>query len=205
MKKAERLVFHEKIGTMTEHMKRVEKIVALLANQLAFNDQEKKDLKRAANIYKFDLTTAMVGEFAELQGTMAGIYAKIFGENQTVCQALSEQYLPTSSEGDLPKSKVGAMLALADKLDTLFSFFTAGIIPSGSNDRSGFPYSRFLKYSLIGTFSWSTIAVWCGFFFGNITFVHEHFTLIILAIIVVTFLPALIAFLKTHKTKKAKN
>ncbi|EJO00593.1 VTT domain-containing protein [Oenococcus oeni] len=70
---------------------------------------------------------------------------------------------------------------------------------------SGFPYSRFLKYSLIGTFSWSTIAVWCGFFFGNITFVHEHFTLIILAIIVVTFLPALIAFLKTHKTKKAKN
>ncbi|KZD14300.1 glycine--tRNA ligase subunit beta [Oenococcus oeni] len=155
MKKAERLVFHEKIGTMTEHMKRVEKIAALLANQLAFNGQEKKDLKRAANIYKFDLTTAMVGEFAELQGTMAGIYAKIFGENQTVCQALSEQYLPTSSEGDLPKSKVGAMLALADKLDTLFSFFAAGIIPSGSNDPYGLRRAALGIVRIIGQQKWN--------------------------------------------------
>ncbi|AZZ59994.1 glycine--tRNA ligase subunit beta [Oenococcus sp. UCMA 16435] len=155
MKKAERLVFHEKIGTMTEHMKRVEKIAALLAEQISFNDQEKRDLKRAAQIYKFDLTTAMVGEFAELQGTMSGIYAEIFGENQTVCQALSEQYLPTSAEGELPKSQVGALLALADKFDTLFSFFAAGIIPSGSNDPYGLRRAALGIVRIIGQQKWS--------------------------------------------------
>ncbi len=155
MKKAERLVFHEKIGTMTEHMKRVEKIAALLAEQISFNDQEKRDLKRAAQIYKFDLTTAMVGEFAELQGTMSGIYAEIFGENQTVCQALSEQYLPTSAEGELPKSQVGALLALADKFDTLFSFFAAGTIPSGSNDPYGLRRAALGIVRIIGQQKWS--------------------------------------------------
>ncbi len=69
---------------------------------------------------------------------------------------------------------------------------------------SNFPYLRFFKYSLIGTFSWASIAVWAGYFFGNIPFVRKHFTMIILAIIVVTILPAVIGFIKT-RTKKTKN
>ncbi len=137
MKKAEHLVFHEKIGNIVDHMKRVSQIAALLADQLNFTEEQKTDLMRSSAIYKFDLTTAMVGEFSELQGTMAGIYAGIFGENQTVSQALSEQYMPISADGTLPKSEVGALLALADKFDVLFSFFTAKILPSGANDPYG--------------------------------------------------------------------
>ncbi|KGO31565.1 cytochrome O ubiquinol oxidase, partial [Oenococcus alcoholitolerans] len=68
---------------------------------------------------------------------------------------------------------------------------------------SGFPYKRFLKYSVIGSFSWASLAVWSGFFFGNIPFVNEHFTLILLAIVVITFLPAIFTFSK-RDTKKAK-
>ncbi|MFT8526923.1 MAG: glycine--tRNA ligase subunit beta [Oenococcus sp.] len=137
MAKADHLIFHAKIGTVVQHMARVSKIAALLADKMGFSESETQDLQRASQIYKFDLTTAMVGEFSELQGTMAGIYAGLFGENAVVSQALSEQYLPSSSEGSLPQSRVGALLALSDKLDSLFSFFACGLIPSGSNDPYG--------------------------------------------------------------------
>ncbi|EHN59536.1 glycine--tRNA ligase subunit beta [Oenococcus kitaharae] len=137
MAKADHLIFHAKIGTVVQHMARVSKIAALLADKMGFSESETQDLQRASQIYKFDLTTAMVGEFSELQGTMAGIYAGLFGENAVVSQALSEQYLPNSSEGSLPQSRVGALLALSDKLDSLFSFFACGLIPSGSNDPYG--------------------------------------------------------------------
>ena len=76
----------------------------------------------------------MVGEFDELQGIMGEKYALLAGENATVAQAIREHYLPDSADGSLPESKVGAILALADKLDTLLSFFSVGLIPSGSND-----------------------------------------------------------------------
>ncbi|MFT9266874.1 glycine--tRNA ligase subunit beta [Oenococcus sp.] len=137
MAKANHLIFHAKIGIVVQHMARVSKIAALLADKMGFSESETQDLQRASQIYKFDLTTAMVGEFSELQGTMAGIYAGLFGENAVVSQALSEQYLPSSSEGSLPQSRVGALLALSDKLDSLFSFFACGLIPSGSNDPYG--------------------------------------------------------------------
>lgn len=61
-------------------------------------------------------------------------YAILAGENAAVAQAIREHYLPDSADGALPESKVGAILALADKLDTLLSFFSVGLIPSGSND-----------------------------------------------------------------------
>ncbi len=91
-------------------------------------------MARAADIYKFDLLTGMVGEFDELQGIMGEKYALLAGEKPAVAAAIREHYLPNSAEGELPESKVGAVLALADKFDTLLSFFSVGLIPSGSND-----------------------------------------------------------------------
>lgn len=126
--------FHEKLGSLALKMKRVGVIADVLAGKYGIKADEKADLLRAASIYKFDLVTGMVGEFAELQGTMAAHYAKLAGENAVVCQALAEQYMPISAEGDLPKSTVGALLAMSDKLDTLMSFFAVDMIPSGSND-----------------------------------------------------------------------
>ncbi|MDO5079606.1 MAG: glycine--tRNA ligase subunit beta [Streptococcus minor] len=132
--KLEDVTFHEKIGSLAEHMHRVQVIADSLAKQANLSEQEREDLARAAHIYKFDLLTGMVGEFDELQGIMGEKYALLAGENPAVATAIREHYLPNAADGDLPETKVGAILALADKLDTLLSFFSVGLIPSGSND-----------------------------------------------------------------------
>ncbi len=126
--------FHVKIGTMYEKMQRVHQISEYLAGVFGLDTNEKKDLLRASDIYKFDLVTSMVDEFPELQGVMGEKYASIMGETDGVAQAIREHYMPISAEGDLPATKVGATLAIADKLDSLVTFYAVGLIPSGSND-----------------------------------------------------------------------
>lgn len=132
--KLDNVTFHEKIGSLSEHMKRSKVIAAYLAEKAGASAEESKVLARAAEIYKFDLLTGMVGEFDELQGIMGEKYALLAGEDAAVATAIREHYLPNSADGDLPETKVGALLALADKLDTILSFFSVGLIPSGSND-----------------------------------------------------------------------
>ena len=134
VEKLKNVTFHEKIGSLAEHMERTAKIAALLAEKAQLSKQEMKDVARAAAIYKFDLLTGMVGEFDELQGIMGEKYALLAGENTAVARAIREHYLPTASDGELPDTKVGAILAIADKIDTILSFFSVGLIPSGSND-----------------------------------------------------------------------
>ncbi|SEI85311.1 glycyl-tRNA synthetase beta chain [Streptococcus sp. 45] len=132
--KLDNVTFHEKIGSLSEHMKRSKVIAAYLAEKAGASAEESKALARAAEIYKFDLLTGMVGEFDELQGIMGEKYALLAGEDAAVAAAIREHYLPNSADGALPETKVGALLALADKLDTILSFFSVGLIPSGSND-----------------------------------------------------------------------
>ncbi len=134
VEKFDNVTFHEKIGSLSEHMKRSKVIAAYLAEKAGASAAESKALARAAEIYKFDLLTGMVGEFDELQGIMGEKYALLAGEDAAVATAIREHYLPNSADGDLPETKVGALLALADKLDTILSFFSVGLIPSGSND-----------------------------------------------------------------------
>ncbi|TWS94862.1 glycine--tRNA ligase subunit beta [Streptococcus sp. sy018] len=134
VEKLDKVTFHEKIGSLAEHMKRTGLIADKLAIELGLSETDKSKLERAAAIYKFDLMTGMVGEFDELQGLMGEKYALLAGEDKAVAQAIREHYLPTSSDGELPASQLGAILAVADKLDTLLSFFSVGLIPSGSND-----------------------------------------------------------------------
>ncbi|WP_430603903.1 glycine-tRNA ligase beta subunit [Enterococcus sp. DIV0724b] len=132
--KLKNVTFHEKIGTIYEKMQRVAVIGQIIGKEVGLSEAELADLKRASEIYKFDLVTNMVGEFPELQGIMGEKYALLQGEKPAVAQAIREHYLPTSSEGELPVSAMGAVLAIADKLDSVFSFFAVGMIPSGSND-----------------------------------------------------------------------
>jgi len=134
VEKLNNVTFHEKIGSLREHMIRTGQIAILLAEKAGLLADETIDLARAAAIYKFDLLTGMVGEFDELQGIMGEKYALLAGETPAVAAAIREHYMPTSAEGELPESKVGAVLAIADKLDTILSFFSVGLIPSGSND-----------------------------------------------------------------------
>ena len=134
VERLKKVMFHDKIGTIYEKMARVRLLAAQIGKFVGLNDQELADLDRAAQIYKFDLVTGMVGEFAELQGVMGEIYARLQDENDNVAAAIREEYMPTSAEGELPATKVGAVLSIADKIDSIQAFFAAGMIPSGSND-----------------------------------------------------------------------
>ncbi|MBM6613865.1 glycine--tRNA ligase subunit beta [Desemzia sp. RIT804] len=137
LEKLKSVTFHEKVGSMFNKMQRVGLFAEVIGKQIGLAEQELTDLKRAAAIYKFDLVTNMVDEFPELQGIMGEKYALLFGENEAVAHAIREHYQPISSEGELPTSDIGAILAIADKLDSVMSLFAAGVIPTGSNDPFG--------------------------------------------------------------------
>lgn len=144
--KLKNVSFHDKIGSMAEKTKRVRIIGDLLAKRWNLDDQTFQDFERASELYKFDLVTQMVGEFAELQGIMGMHYAKLAGEKDDVAVAIKEHYMPTTSEGELPETVVGSLLSVADKLDTIITFFAVGMIPSSSND----PYSlRRYAYGIV--------------------------------------------------------
>ena len=134
VEKLKNVTFHEKIGSMYKKMQRVGLISQVIGGRVDLSEEELTDLKRASEIYKFDLVTNMVGEFPELQGIMGEKYALLKGEKPAVAAAIREHYLPNSSEGELPKTAVGAILAIADKIDSVLGFFAVGMIPSGSND-----------------------------------------------------------------------
>lgn len=137
LKELKRVIFHEKVGTIHEKTERVKQLAEKTAKTLHFSQKELQHLKRAAEISKFDLVTEMVNEFPELQGVMGEKYALLFGEKLEVAQAIREHYLPLHSEGDLPTTKVGSLLSIADKLDTIVGLFSVGMKPTGSQD----PYS----------------------------------------------------------------
>lgn len=134
VEKLKNVTFHEKIGSMYEKMQRVGVISRVIGERVGLDQTELADLKRAAEIYKFDLVTNMVGEFPELQGIMGEKYALLKGERPAVATAVREHYLPISAEGELPQTAIGAVLAIADKIDSVLGFFAVGMIPSGSND-----------------------------------------------------------------------
>lgn len=134
VEKLKQVTFHEKIGSIYEKQERVGAIAQIIGKEVGLTEVELAHLKRASEIYKFDLVTLMVGEFTELQGVIGERYALLHNESKEVAQAIREHYLPKSSDGALPESNIGAVLALSDKLDTLMTFFSVGLTPKGSND-----------------------------------------------------------------------
>lgn len=133
-KKLKNVAYYENLGSIYEKQKRAENMTDVLADLFVLSNKEHDQLKRVASIYKFDLVTQIVAEFTSLQGTIGGIYALERGEAEEVAMAISEQYLPSSAGGQLPKTKLGQYIALIDKLDSLIQFFSIDLIPSGSND-----------------------------------------------------------------------
>ncbi|MCT4782643.1 MULTISPECIES: glycine--tRNA ligase subunit beta [Exiguobacterium] len=127
----DRIVFHEKLGTTGDKVRRVERLAETLAP--LFKADETK-VARAAHIHKFDLVSQMVYEFTELQGIMGEKYALMQGEDREVAAAIREHYMPRFAGDASPATATGATLALADKLDSIAAFFGIGMIPSGSQD-----------------------------------------------------------------------
>ncbi|OKL38138.1 glycine--tRNA ligase subunit beta [Domibacillus mangrovi] len=134
VKKLEKIVYHEKIGTLSEKVGRIRRISSALANLTNASEEVKISTDRAAQICKFDLVTQMVYEFPELQGVMGEKYARQKGENEDVAVAVNEHYKPRFAEDTVPSTKTGALVSLADKLDTITACFAVGIIPTGSQD-----------------------------------------------------------------------
>jgi glycyl-tRNA synthetase beta chain len=140
------LAFHKKLGTYKEKAERIEQLARWIARQaLGADDAAAAHAARAARLAKTDLTTDMVREFTELQGTMGGIYAREEGLPEDIWKAIYFQYLPLGVEADAPptKAQLGkaaatwAAVSLADKLDTLVGLFGAGERPTGSRDPYG--------------------------------------------------------------------
>ncbi|WP_233004390.1 glycine--tRNA ligase subunit beta [Exiguobacterium aurantiacum] len=127
----DRIVFHEKLGTTGDKVRRVEQLAGTLAP--LFNADATK-VARAGAIHKFDLVSQMVYEFTELQGVMGEKYALQQGEDKEVAAAIREHYMPRFAGDASPSTPTGAVLALADKLDSIAAFFGIGMIPSGSQD-----------------------------------------------------------------------
>ncbi|WP_419777906.1 glycine--tRNA ligase subunit beta [Malaciobacter marinus] len=129
------LVFVEGLGSMYQKCEREAKIASYLANK--FDETNKELLQKAIMLSKADLMSEMVYEFTELQGLMGYYYAKIANEDDLVCMALKEQYLPDGEDSNLPSSKFSAIVALSYKLDNLMGLFSVGKIPTGSKDPFG--------------------------------------------------------------------
>jgi glycyl-tRNA synthetase beta chain len=126
------VTFHARLGTLLEKTDRIASIAGFLAEKLC-PDMKDKAI-RAARLSKTDLITGVVREFPELQGIMGKYYAHHDREERDVADALEEQYMPKSFGDRVPKTEIGAILSLADKIDNIASFFSIGLIPTGSED-----------------------------------------------------------------------
>jgi len=126
------VVFHNLMGTSWEKVERFKSLALHMADRAG--PSLKSKLERAADLSKCDLVTGMVQEFPTLQGLMGREYALKDGEDPEVAEAIFEHYLPIRAGGDLPVSSLGAILSVADKLDTICGCFAVGLLPTGAAD-----------------------------------------------------------------------
>ena len=126
------VIFQAKLGTSYEKVMRIQRLAVKLVEEL---DPEAHEIAaRGAYLCKADLVTEMVGEFPQLQGIMGREYALLQGEDPPVAQVISEHYLPRFAGDELPASSAGAMVSIADKVDTIIGCFGVGLIPTGTSD-----------------------------------------------------------------------
>ncbi|KJU85523.1 Glycyl-tRNA synthetase subunit beta [Candidatus Magnetobacterium bavaricum] len=131
------VVFQEALGTVFDKVERLFAIGDLLWLRLfdpATVTIDRERLRMAIRLCKADLTTGVVREFPELQGIMGKYYALKNGQEPEVAQAILEHYLPAYAGDNIPATKIGMIVSLADKLDNLVSFFSIGKTPTGSED-----------------------------------------------------------------------
>ena len=128
------VTFQAKLGSLGDKTRRVS---ALAAEVAVAAGGSREHARRAAELCKCDLLTAMVGEFPELQGIMGSYYAQADGEPHEVAAAIREHYLPRAAGDQLPATRAGLAVAIADKLDTLAGIFAIGEKPTGTKDPFG--------------------------------------------------------------------
>ena len=127
------IVFHNRLGSVRDKVVRVEKLVASIGERLS-GRVDVAIATRGATLAKCDLVTLMVGEFPDLQGSMGRAYALAGGETPAVAEVIAEHYQPKGAKDDVAPSPEGALVALADRLDTLVGCFAVGLSPTGAAD-----------------------------------------------------------------------
>ena len=127
----DKVLFHTKLGSVGDKVKRISRLAEYLAGKLGVDQQL---AARAAELCKSDLVTDMVGEFPKLQGTMGKFYAINDNEPPEVAEAIEQHYWPVYANHQIPQSNTGKVLAIADKLDTICGIFATGETPSGDKD-----------------------------------------------------------------------
>lgn len=133
--KLRKVVFHSMLGTSYDKVMRFRELAAYITKRV--NPGLKDTVDRTACLAKADIETQMIYEFPELQGIMGREYALIQGENPVVAKAIYEHYLPTQAGGELPETDEGAIVSIADKLDTIVGFFGVNQMPTGTADPYG--------------------------------------------------------------------
>jgi len=134
VEKLRKVLFQAELGTVFEKSERVAGIAEVLAATIEKGDELKKQVIRAAQLSKSDLVSQVVGEFPKLQGVMGRIYAGLAGESADVAAAIEEHYRPVYSGAPLPETLVGAIVSIADKMDSICGCFSVGLIPTGASD-----------------------------------------------------------------------
>lgn len=127
----DKIVFQRELGTLGDKTNRIGLLAVAIAGKIGLDPNL---AERSAELCKCDLLTYMVGEFADLQGTMGRYYAGAGGEHECVCKAMEEQYLPRHAGDSLPQSPCGQALAIADRVDSLLGIFAIGQRPTGVKD-----------------------------------------------------------------------
>lgn len=128
------VLFHKELGTIYQKTERMEKIAAVIAEEISLSKDEARKVKRAIYLSKADLNTAMVFEFTSLQGKIGKVYALLDGEDSEVAEAIDAQYQPRYSGDRLPEGKVSMVVSISEKIDNIFGSFSVGNIPKGSQD-----------------------------------------------------------------------
>ncbi|MCF0104105.1 MAG: glycine--tRNA ligase subunit beta, partial [Eggerthellaceae bacterium] len=128
------LVFQEELGSMLDKTKRVVKLSSKIAVELQLSGKDLIHTSRAAFLCKGDLITRTVVEFTSLQGVMGKYFAQACGEDDEVCLAIEEHYMPKAAGGRLPSTLPGQIVSFADKIDSICGLFAIGKIPTGSTD-----------------------------------------------------------------------
>jgi glycyl-tRNA synthetase beta chain len=125
------VTYQQKLGSYADKTERIVYLAEIIANEIGADSQQ---ARRAAELCKADLQSRMVGEFPELQGIAGRYYAKASGEPETVANAIDEAYQPRFAGDAIAPSKLGQVLAIAERLDTLAGGFAAGLKPTGNKD-----------------------------------------------------------------------
>jgi len=149
------MIFQKELGTLYDKVKRIENLSIKISKRLGFSDKELAKIQEAAKLSKADIVTNLVYEFPELQGIAGRIYALKQGKDPEIAYALEDQYLPGGEDNkNLPRNVIGAVIGLADRIDTIVGNFLIGNVPSGSRDPFALRRKLYGVIKIIVAFEW---------------------------------------------------